>query len=190
MTAFDEKVVAITRMLENAGVPYAIGGAIALAYYAVPRATVDIDVNIFLRESAGTDIVRSLAALGIQSAANTLPTIKRDGQTRLQWDNTPVDLFFAYDAFHDNASTRTRDVPYPPDRIRILAGEDLMVCKVVFDRGKDWLDIDQMLLATAGDLDVRDVRKWVVHIAGEGDQRTAHLDDAIVRMLGPEALSD
>jgi len=40
-----EKVVAIDSALT--GLPHAFGGALALAYYAEPRATVDIDVNVF-----------------------------------------------------------------------------------------------------------------------------------------------
>jgi hypothetical protein len=32
--------------LAHEGMPYAIGGALALAYYATPRATVDVDINV------------------------------------------------------------------------------------------------------------------------------------------------
>ena len=39
---------AIADALEERGIGYAIGGAIALGYYAVPRATVDVDVNVFV----------------------------------------------------------------------------------------------------------------------------------------------
>ena len=42
----DEKIVAIGRALEAADIPHAFGGAQALAYYATPRATHDIDLNV------------------------------------------------------------------------------------------------------------------------------------------------
>ena len=32
--------------LADEGIPYAVGGALALAYYAAPRATVDVDINV------------------------------------------------------------------------------------------------------------------------------------------------
>jgi hypothetical protein len=35
-------------VLEQRGLPYAIGGALALAFYSPPRATIDVDVNIFV----------------------------------------------------------------------------------------------------------------------------------------------
>lgn len=37
---------AVADALERHGLPYAIGGALALGFYAVPRATVDVDVNV------------------------------------------------------------------------------------------------------------------------------------------------
>jgi hypothetical protein len=44
----DGKVMRIAQALEQAQIPYAFGGAIALAYYAAPRGTEDIDINVFL----------------------------------------------------------------------------------------------------------------------------------------------
>lgn len=47
--AWHEKVELIHRALAEAGVPHAFGGAIAMNYHREPRATLDIDINIFLR---------------------------------------------------------------------------------------------------------------------------------------------
>ena len=47
--------------LERHGLPFAIGGAIALGFYAPPRATVDVDINIFL--SPVDQLPRALSAL-------------------------------------------------------------------------------------------------------------------------------
>ena len=67
--------------------------------------------------------------------------------------------------------------------IPILAPEDLLVCKTVFDRRKDWIDIDQILALTAGDLDIDDVRRWVTRIVGADDARLAKLNAAIAEIL-------
>jgi hypothetical protein len=47
--------------LDRHGLPYAIGGAIALGFHAVPRATVDVDVNIFVPPA--DQLSRALTAL-------------------------------------------------------------------------------------------------------------------------------
>jgi hypothetical protein len=44
------------------------------------------------------------------------------------------------------------------------------VCKAVFDRAKDWVDIEAMLnLGT--ELDAAEVLRWVGRIAGDDDPR-------------------
>lgn len=86
------------------------------------------------------------------------------------WDSTPIDLFFAYDPFHDAARAARRVVPFADGSIPILAPEHLVVCKVVFNRAKDWVDIDAMLEGD-DDLDVAEVVRWVGRIAGDDDPR-------------------
>ena len=51
----DEKILAVERALARADVPHAFGGALALAYYATPRATVDIDLNVFVPADEADD---------------------------------------------------------------------------------------------------------------------------------------
>ena len=78
-------------------------------------------------------------------------------------------------------------MPFGDERIPVLAPEDLLVCKVVFDRRKDWIDVDQMLLLTAGVLDLDDVRHWLVAIAGPSDQRVGHFEAAVRNVLGDQS---
>ncbi|MBI1843131.1 MAG: hypothetical protein HYR89_00725, partial [Actinobacteria bacterium] len=56
------KVLALTCALD--GVPHAFGGALALAYYAEPRATIDIDLNVFVHGDRFMDVAKQLAPLG------------------------------------------------------------------------------------------------------------------------------
>ena len=163
------KVLAITHALGS--IPHAFGGALALAYYAEPRATVDIDLNVFLGPERFLDVAEPLAALGIDiSAPETAEAVRLDGQTRVLWDSTPLDLFFAYDRFHDAAATGRQVVPFADSTIPILAAEHLIVCKAVFNRPKDWVDIESMLeLGTVPD--AAEVLRWVGRIAGDDDPR-------------------
>jgi hypothetical protein len=178
-----EKVILLEDALANAKVPHAFGGAIAFAYYGEPRVTIDVDINVFVRPEQAPEVFAVLAPLGVTAPETARSETERDGQIRLRWERTPVDLFFAYDAFHDHAATRVRRVPFGEKTIPILAPEDLLVCKTVFDRRKDWIDIDQILELTAGDLDVNDVRRWVTRIIGADDARLAKLNAAIAEIL-------
>lgn len=182
--SLDEKVVCIAGALNASGLQHAFGGALALAYYAEPRATIDVDVNVFVSPEDANSAFDSLEPLGVEIDSSAAQRARRDGQVRLRWDSTPIDLFFAYDAFHKNAAQHVRRVPFGDDEITILAPEDLLVCKAVFDRRKDWLDIEQMLVVTAGELDVSGARSWLVRIVGNDDGRLEKFDDRVRELLG------
>ncbi len=83
--SFPEKVVAIHRALTAAKIPYAIGGAVLLAFYAEPRATADVDVNVFVHADRWPEVRDALVPLGVDVAADEA-ALARDGQVRLWWD--------------------------------------------------------------------------------------------------------
>jgi hypothetical protein len=168
-----EKVLAIDQALKQARIPHAIGGALALAYYAEPRATVDVDVNVFVTTGDWPGVRDALAPLGIDVTVDE-GELDRSGQVRLWWDRNPVDLFFSYDPFHDEMRRAARRVPFAEETIPILSPEHLAVCKAMFDRPKDWLDIEQILVATSP-LDVGEVEDWLGRMVGENDPRMKRL---------------
>jgi len=171
-----DKVIAIDEALAEAKIPHAIGGALALAYYAEPRATIDVDVNVFVGVDRRSEVIEALGAIGIATEKLDDTALERDGQCRLWWGESPVDLFFAYDPFHREMRKAVRRAPFAGKTIPILAPEHLAVCKARFDRAKDWLDIEQMLLAT-DELDVDEIEGWLERMVGKGDPRLKRLDE-------------
>ena len=164
MTSFAGKVVAVDRALAAAGIPHAFGGALALGYCVhSPRATADIDVNVFVQAD---EVQRLFSALPSEVAvhAGAAETVARDGQVRLWWDEHPVDLFLSYHALHDRARARVRIVPFGADEIPVLSCTDLAVFKVVFNRSRDWADLEAMVEANAVDRD--DALGWLRETLG------------------------
>jgi len=171
-----DKVIAIHEALRQAKIPHALGGALALAYYATPRATIDIDLNVFLPAERWQEVIDILAPLGIATDGLDPTALERDGQCRLWWGDNPVDLFFAYDPFHDEMRKQARRVPFGGVALPILAPEHLAVCKAMFDRRKDWLDIEQMLIA-ADELDLDEVESWLQKMVGRRDPRLRRMTE-------------
>ena len=167
-----DKVVALHHALARAGVAHAFGGALALAYYAEPRTTVDVDVNVFVTVDHADDVAAALGPLGVDTTALSGPMPAREGQVRCRWGRTPIDLFFSYDALHEAMRVGTQLVPFGPDTIPILGPEHLVVCKAVFNRPKDWLDIEQILVATSP-LDLDEIETWLERMVGSRDERRA-----------------
>jgi hypothetical protein len=179
-TSLPEKVVAIVEALAAAKVPHAIGGAIALNYYTEPRATVDVDVNVFVGTDCWPEVKMALREIGVDVAADER-ALTRDGQVRVWWERNPVDLFFSYDPFHEDMQRATRRVPFGKARIPILGPEHLTICKAVFDRPKDWLDIEAMLAFTEP-LDVDAIRTWLTRMLGREDERLEKLEALVARL--------
>ncbi len=176
----DEQIVAIENAFVAAPIPHAFGGAQALAYYGSIRATHDIDVNVFVPADEAESVLAVLGVLGAQVDGETLRAqIARDGQTRIRWDGTPIDLFFAYDALHDSSLRRRRRVDFFGDPIHILSGEDLILYKATFDREKDWEDIAGMIFASPEGFDFDYVRDFLARIDAEEGGRLARLERLI-----------
>lgn len=174
-----ERILALDQGL--AAIPHAFGGALALAYYAEPRATIDIDLNLFVPAERFPDVAAPLLALGVDADDPVaVAAVARDGQTRVMWDLTPIDLFFAYDAFHDAAAAACRTVPFADSSIPILSAEHLIVCKTVFNRPKDWVDIDAVVAAGVA-VDTAEVLRWVGRITGDDDPRYERIAAVLTR---------
>jgi hypothetical protein len=141
-----ERLFALHDALHDADVPHAFGGAIALAYCTnEPRGTRDLDVNIFVPASEALGVLRHLPS-EIEVEADARRALLRDGQARLWWLETPVDLFFNNLPFHEVVARGVVEVPLEGRRIPVLDGPSLIVFKAMFDRTKDWADIEEIVL--------------------------------------------
>lgn len=148
-----EKLLAIHRALKGHSLPHAFGGAIALAYCVEePRGTRDLDVNIFVDAS---DAARALEALpdGVRVSKQDIETVQREGQTRLFWDGVPVDVFLNNLPLHEEVANGVLWVPLSEEQIPVLDCASLVVFKSLFNRARDWGDIEEVAAATPQDVD-------------------------------------
>lgn len=174
-----QRLVAIHRKLEEAGVEHAFGGAIALAYWTLdPRGTSDIDVNVFM-PAAECAVALDALPSGVAHGERDVAAIRRDGQARLWWDSTPVDVFFDYVELHAEAARNRRLVPFEGIEIPILGPVELAAFKAMFDRTRDWADIEAMLAAET--LDPEAVEGHIRALVGAGDPRVSRLEEAVRR---------
>jgi hypothetical protein len=100
------KLVSVVTALEEADVPYAVGGALALGFHAEPRGTQDIDINVFLAPESGPRVLQLLqtVGLGVDHVQNADEVVVRTGQIRTLYEGTYVDLFFAHHPFFESAA--------------------------------------------------------------------------------------
>jgi hypothetical protein len=180
-----ERAVDVHRRLDRAGVPHAIGGALALAYHvAQARATNDIDMNVNA-DPRHAERLFALLPPDVPWSDADVARVRADGQVRLLWpvdDGPPIplDLFFPQHALHDAVARRTELVPMLGETVPILSATDLLVFKALFDRRKDWADIEE--LVRYGKPDVDEARRWLTRIVGAKDARLGKLADIVAEV--------
>lgn len=170
------EVVTIHTALAQSDLPHAFGGAVALAYCGIPRYTHDVDINIALTQEHGPRVLDALAPVfPILDRTKAEREIQAIAQTRLRWGDLPVDLFFANTPFHDSLAARTRDADFVGTIIPIISAEDLIVCKALFNRPKDWLDIENIYRVREL-LDTQYVLRWLNEFREPDDERIRRIE--------------
>jgi hypothetical protein len=174
MTGLSDRMLAVHDALDAGRFPHAIGGAIALGYCVLEaRATQDVDVNVFVSPSRTRDVFDVLPR-GITVRGSDLEDAERDGQVRLRWDDTPIDLFFSVLPFHDDVARNVRHVSFGDRTIPVLDCTALSVFKAMYARPRDWVDIEAMVEARAIDID--EAKRWVLEMVGD-DSRLDKLEE-------------
>jgi len=145
-------ILEIDAELAAADVRHAFGGALALAYYAEPRGTVDVDINVGVSYESRSTLLTRLDAIGWHTDADAPEGLPVAGTRLHQLGETVViDLFFAFDDLHDAVLDRAVVRPFihagSRHELRFLSAEDLTVFKMSFGRTKDWVDIEAMIAA-------------------------------------------
>ncbi len=153
MSSIVDKIVTISRRLIDGNIPHAFGGALALAWCTEQaRGTIDIDVNVFV-EPVETEAVLEALPTGIVWTREQQTELERDGQVRLWWGTTPVDIFLNTTEFHAQVAVRTQHHPFNGADVPFLSCTDLAVFKAFFNRTRDWADIEAMLEMHTLDVD-------------------------------------
>ena len=163
--------------LEALGVPYAIGGALALGHHTAPRGTKDVDINVFLDASEVRWVLEALAEAGYEvDLERALEQARERGDVALWHDDIRVDLFVDSIPLHAHARSRRLSLPIAGRPAWVLSAEDLVLFKMLFDRSKDWVDVEHVLAARRETFETGYVRRQLVDHVGEEDHRVARFD--------------
>lgn len=170
-----DKIVQLHERFAQKQIPHAFGGALALAWCTErARGTIDIDVNLLI---PAADWQSALAALpeDVKVTNKDRRILERDGQVRVWWEKTPLDLFLNSTDFHDGLATRVRWETFAGESLPFLSCFDLAVFKAFFNRTKDWADLEEM--AHAGTLQKERVQATLINYLGADDERVAKLSE-------------
>lgn len=175
----------IADALSAEGLPYAIGGALALGVAGVPRGTLDVDVNVFSGEESLPRVIAALRSLGVRlDPEAALAAARAEGMFVGIWDGMRIDVFVPSIPFSHEAARTVVEVRAEGWTGRFLSPEAIAVFKLLFFRLKDRSDLERLVAVRGARLDHAYVRRWIVEMMGEDDERVRAWDDIVAR-LGP-----
>lgn len=179
--------IEVTQRLAAEGIPCAIGGALALGVWSVPRATLDVDLNVFV---SPTEFDHAIAVL--LSAGLTMdPEVARnaaivDGWFSGKLSGVRVDVFVPSIPFASEAAATRQHILLDEKRVPFLSMEALAVFKMLFFRPKDVIDLER-LLALQPQLDRVYVRRHLEDAVGSDDPRIERWDTLVRESGSPSA---
>jgi hypothetical protein len=169
----------LAERLDAHGQDYALGGALALAFWALPRSTVDVDVDVtvYLPADQPSQCVWLLQDIGCEiAAAKALESLREDGFCRVTFAGLNVDVFLPIVPFYETARVRRKSVPLSGRSVLIWDAETLAVFKMMSFRRKDMADVEQILRTQGAALDRAWVRERLMEMYGPLDRRLSEWD--------------
>lgn len=149
--------------LEATGVRFALVGGLAVAAWAVPRATRDVDLYAELESAARVSLQRELEARGFSVPAME-DDLARFGVFRSRSpDGVFVDVFDAVGPLGQAILDRRRSIRIGDRSVWLIAPDDLAVLKAFSDRPRDFEDLCG-LIAALPDLDREYVEGWAARL--------------------------
>jgi hypothetical protein len=168
-----ERLLAMHDALSAADLRHAFGGAIALAYCTrESRAARDLDVNVFVKPQRAEEVLAALPDC-VARSADELASAQAEGQVRLWWQDTPIDIFLNAHPFHQEVERGVRLVPFAGRVIPVVGCTTLAVFKSLISRARDWADIEEMV--AMGEMNVPEALAWIAQIVGAEDPAVARL---------------
>jgi hypothetical protein len=166
--------------LESFGADYAFGGAIALGFWIDPRATVDVDVTLYLDPAKPTSVLQCLGQLGCEfDLDEAVKQLREHGFCHARLDGRQVDVFLPTTPFYEAARSRRVRRRLIQSEAWVWDAASLAVFKLMFFRAKDFADVVQMLRVQGPLLDRGWVREQLESICGRRDPRLNQWDELV-----------
>ena len=167
--------------LEEDGFAYAIGGALALTAWSMPRDTKDVDLSVFAPDEELERVFDTFERAGVMvDRVEARKAVSRIGMFSGRSGRTNVDVFISDHPHFQEMKRRRRQHVFPSgNQVWVISAEDLCVMKLLYGRSKDVVDLERMF-AIQRDLDLEYIRGWLLKLP-TSNRHVALLDDLIRR---------
>lgn len=154
--------VDLAAVLDRRGLAWYVFGAQAAVIWGRPRLTADVDVTVLVPDGVLDAVLADLSQSGFVLRISDVEEFVR--RTRVlpfvhAGSHVPVDLVLAGPGLEEVFLQRARRVDLGGTAIPVISPEDLVVTKILAGRPKDIDDVQSVLRAQAGRLDLGWIRE-------------------------------
>ena len=164
--AMEKLITALTRLqklLEEAGIPSAAVGGLAVGAWGKARLTRDVDLKILLRRDERKRLLDLLAADYRPLNADLDRMFRHNGIAFvLSPDGVRIDVMLTDIEFDEQIIARAKMIEIVPGRpVRVCSPEDLIVMKIIAGRPQDDIDVASIVQKQGKRLDSVYILKWL-----------------------------
>lgn len=165
-----EFVKLVTSRLESAGLPYMLTGSVAMAAYAVPRMTRDIDLVVDCRPGDAQRIYDLFAADCYVDEAQVHEAVAMRTMFNVIHNEllAKVDLIIKKDEpYRETEFGRRRRLEIGSAAIWVVSPEDLLLSKLLWAKqsGSELQRRDARAIGLSGGLDWTYIEKWAAELS-------------------------
>ena len=166
-------LMAVQRILTDAGLPSMVIGGVAVTVWGEPRLTRDVDIKIL---AGREDREQVLAVLHNYTPLHADPAeaLRRQGIAFFQDEaEVRIDIMLAETSFDETALARAQTIELQPNQpVRVCTAEDLIIYKMLSLRSKDQADVESIVRRQGDKLDDAYVEDWLLQFEQALDDST------------------
>jgi hypothetical protein len=169
--------------LERFHLSYTLIGGIAAGYRSRPRFTQDLDFLLDVPQLVLPSLLEDLQGRGFEFDP---PTAMREWTSQhltvLSFHGVRIDWLKPVLALYQHVIDRAQPESWLGRSVRIAAAEGLILTKLIAFRSQDLVDIENLLAANRGRLDLAFIdREWQT-VAGPDDPRLPWFKDVVAKL--------
>ena len=145
MTELESALVEVASLLDEMGLPYMLIGGLAVALWGEPRATLDVDLSVWVDPAEFDETVRKIAAR-FPTVADPLDFVRRTRVLPVETSQSVrADIVFAALQAEREMMDRAQTLFVAGAGIRVASVEDLTWMKLISDRPRDAEDAKRLI---------------------------------------------
>lgn len=181
----------LVNVFESQGVAYALIGGLASGFRGRPRFTEDVDLLIHVPQLKLPSVLEDLKAKGFDlDVVETIRQWNQHHMALIRFHGVQIDWLKPVLPCLQHALDRARVEDWMGTPVRIASTEDLILLKLLSKRPQDILDIQNLLAANRGELDLELIRRELLDALPDDDQRLNQFDELVAAHYDSDSTTD